>query len=178
MEFIKNLKISAIFSSELPITHFYNLASDRNVSYITKRNILVIKDVLSITVFKKKQNQYHLNITGIKCINDLDKTLVWVTKTYCVKPDFRLISSNIDNITSSFDVKQNLSLHALASTINKSSYNPERFHALYFKHNKGTIVVFQSGKINIVGCKTVENILTLWRFIKQKIDVAPMKSTF
>ena len=157
MEFIKNVKISAIFSSELPITHFYNLASDRNVSYITKRNILVLKDVLSITVFKKKQNQYHLNITGIKCINDLDKTLVWLTKTYCIKPDFRLISSNIDNITSSFDVKQNLSLHALASTIKNlliilkdsmhCTLNTTKVQLWFFNRGKLTLLVVKRLKI-------------------------------
>ena len=178
MEFIKNIKISVEFLSNQPLTHFFDIAAKRNVYCALKRNILIIKDNFSITVFKKVENNYHFNISGIKTIGGLDTAIDWLTKTYCNKTDFCLISYRIDNITAAFDVKRFLNLNLLATNIRHSSYNPERFHALYIKNTKGTIVVFQTGKINIVGSKSIENVLLLWKFIKEKIDVAIMKKTF
>lgn len=178
MEFIKNIKISVEFLSKQTLTHFFDIAVKRNVYCTMKRNILIIKDNFSITVFKKLKNNYHLNITGIKTIGGLDTAIDWLTNTYCNKTDFCLISHRIDNITAAFDAKCFLNLDVLAANINHSSYNPERFHALYIKNIKGTIVVFQTGKINIVGSKSVENVMLLWKFIKEKIDVVMMKKTF
>lgn len=171
MEFVKNVKISVSFSSNQQMNHFFEKALARNVYCVQKRNILIIKDIYTITVFQKLQNKYHLNITGIKSIDTVSEVIIWIIRTYCDENGFKLISYKIDNITSSFDVKQYIPLHNLANTLKYASYNPERFHALYLKNNEGTIVVFQSGKINIVGCKSLENILTLWKFIQKEINV-------
>ena len=174
MDFVKNVKISATFASKKPIKRFIDIATTRNVYCAQKRNILVIKDIYSITIFQKLNNKYHLNITGIKSLNIISEVINWIIRIYCDKIDFRLIAYNIDNITSAFDIKQKISLHTLANNVKHSSYNPERFHALYFKNDKGTVVVFQSGKINIVGAKSLENILSLWKYIQKEINVAVM----
>ena len=166
--------------TNLPFANFFCCCLNKNTTHKCAKtlNILFIKDIFSITVFKKVENRYHFNISGIKTITDLDSVIEWLTKTYCNKTDFRLTSYRIDNITAAFDVKRLINLNLLATNIRHSSYNPERFHALYIKNTKGTIVVFQSGKLNIVGSKSVENVLLLWKFIKEKISVAIMKKTF
>ena len=178
MTFIKNVKISTKFLSDQPLAHFSDIAINRNVDFTHVRNILVIKDIFPITVFKQEKNRYHLNVTGIKTLNGIEEAILWLEDTYCNKTDFQLNSYNIDNITSTFDVKHRVPLHTLATVVKHSSYNPERFHALYFKSDEGTAVVFQTGKINIVGSKSVKSILSLWTFIKKKIDVACMRETF
>ena len=178
MEFIKNIKISVELFSNQQLTHYFNVAAKRNVYCALKRSILIIKDNFFDNCIQKVENSYHFNISGIKTITELDSVKEWLTKAYCNKTDFRLTSYRIDNITAAFDVKRLLNLNLLATNIRHSSYNPERFHALYIKNTKGTIVVFQSGKINIVGSKSVENVLLLWKFIKEKISVAIMKKTF
>ena len=96
----------------------------------------------------------------------------WLVETYCDKNKFQLISYHIDNITSTFDTKQEISLHKLANNIKNASYNPERFHALSLKNIILTLVVFQTGKINIIGNKSVESITSLWKFIQKEINVA------
>ena len=178
MKFIKNIKISVEFLSHQPLTHFFDVAAKRDVCCTLKRNILIIKDNFSINVFKKLNGNYHFNITGIRVIDGVDAVIVWLRNTYCNKTDFCLISHRIDNITAAFDVGCFLNLDVLAANIHNSSYNPERFHALYIKnveHIKGTIVLFQTGKINIIGTNSVENVLLLWKFIKEKIDAVMMK---
>ncbi len=146
MDFVKNVKISATFSSNELINHFVVTANARNVYCAQKRNILTIKDIYSITVFQKLQNKYHLNVTGIKSLDSVSDVIKWIVRTYYDKKYFQLISYKIDNITSTFDMKKRISLHTLANSIKYSRYNPERFHALYLKNIKGTVVVFQSGK--------------------------------
>ena len=59
-----------------------------------------------MTVFQKLQNSYHLNVTGIKALDSLDKTITWLTNTYCNKIDLQVTSRRIDNITSAFDLKR------------------------------------------------------------------------
>ena len=172
MDFVKNVKISVIFASDVPVNHFFDIASTRNVSCFQKRNILIIKDIYSITIFQKSQNKYHFNVTRIKSISVISDVIKWLVETYCDKNKFQLISYHIDNITSTFDIKQEISLHNLANKIKNASYNPERFHALYLKNIIGTIVVFQTGKINIIGAKSVESITSLWAFIQKEINVA------
>ena len=178
MDFVKNVKISVIFASKQPIKWFFDIANARNVYCAQKRNIFSINDIYSITIFQKLQNKYHLNVTRIKSLNDISEVIKWLIKTYCDKNNFQIISYRLDNSTAAFDIKQHISLHTLANSIKHSSYNPERFYAVYLKNNKGTIIVFQSGKINILGCKSLENILSLWRFIQKEINVAVVNGIF
>ena len=177
MKFIKNVKISVKYFSEEPIKHLITIASDRNVYMKQIRNILIIKDIYSLTVFKQEKNKYHFNVTGIKNLGHIKQTLVWLENTYCNKKHFQYISFKTDNITSTFDTEKHIALDNLAKFVNGSSYNPERFHALYFKNCEGTVVVFRTGKVNIVGCKSLKNILSLWTFIRKKINAVCMITT-
>ena len=65
MECIKNVKISAIFKSDKPVLSFFNIAETRKVSCEQKRNIIVIKDFYTLTIFQKPKNKYHINVTKI-----------------------------------------------------------------------------------------------------------------
>ena len=169
MNFIKNVKLSVKYSSSKPVDHFLEVANYRSVKYNKVRNILVLKDKLTIILFVRSDNSYHLNITGIKDLCMVNDAIIWLEKTYCNKSDFVLLSYNIDNITSAFDTFRHIPLDKLSNIVNNCSYNPERFHAMYFKTSDGMVIVFQTGKVNIVGCKTLKNIISLWRFIKTKI---------
>ena len=169
MNFIKNVKLAVKYYSSKHVNHFLEVANSRSVKTRKVRNILVLKDKLTIILFVRSDNSYHLNITGIKDLYMVNDAIIWLENTYCNKSDFILLSYNIDNITSAFDTFRYIPLDKLANILNNCSYNPERFHALYFKTSVGMVIVFQSGKVNIVGCKTLRNILSLWSFIKTKI---------
>ena len=172
MSFIKNVKLSVKYSSSKDVNHFLDVASSRGVKTSKVRNILVLKDRFTIILFARSSNSYHLNITGIKDLCMVNDAIIWLENTYCNKTDFNLLSYNIDNITSAFDTLRQIPLDKLANIVKNCSYNPERFHSLYFKTSDGMIIVFQTGKVNIVGCKTLKNILSLWSFIKAKIHAA------
>ena len=172
MECIKNVKISAIFKSDKPVLSFFDIAETRKVSCKQKRNIIVIKDFYTITIFQKPKNKYHINVTKIKSLTCINKVIDWLIHTYCNTHCFQLVTYKIDNITASFDFKQYICLQYLANTIKNSRYNPERFHALYIKTSNGTAIIFQSGKINILGCSSLESVSSLWTSVQKKINAA------
>ena len=175
MKCINNVKISALFYSVLPFSNFIEIAQNRKIPYSQKRNILIIKDIFSLSVFKKIENKFHINITGIPSLKDVTSTIDWLVNTYCKDIFFRMISFQIDNITATFDIGFNVSLEEIASNVKKSKYNPERFPGLCYKTLHGTAVIFDTGKINIVGCKSEYEIFALWKDIQEIIYVVRNK---
>ena len=173
---INNVKISVLFHSNKPISIFNTIAEKRLTTVVQKRNIVIINDIYSITIFKKLSNKYHINVTGIRSLSLISSVVDWLINSYCKRTDFQLIRYQIDNITATFDIGFSISLHSLAHAYNSSRYNPERFPGLHYKTDWGTAIVFKSGKVNIVGCKSENEIISIWSMIKEKIGVALRKS--
>ena len=51
MSVISNLKISIVFHSIAPISHFTSIAEIRRVDFTGNRNLVLIKDSFSVIVF-------------------------------------------------------------------------------------------------------------------------------
>lgn len=169
MDNIKNVKISLILKSCAPFSVFIETAKKRMVIFKQQRNIFIIKDLFSITIFKKPNEKYHLNVTGIKSLKLVPDVIKWIFDIYCSEHTFELLWCKIDNITACFNLGYTISLSNLALQLTSSKYNPERFHAVYFKNDKGTAVIFSSGKINIVGAKSELDVMSLWRILQSTI---------
>ena len=146
MDYIKNVKISHILASKSQSSTFIETTKRRMATFKQKRNIFIIKDIFPITISKKSEKEYHLNVTGIKSPNFVPNAIKWIFATYCNKKVFKLLYYKVDKITACFDLGYTVLLHNLALQIRSSKYNPERFHALYFKNEKGTTVVFSPEK--------------------------------
>ena len=71
----------------------------------------------------------------------------------------------IDNISASLSLNRFISLHYLAVHSRNIRFNPERFPGGIFKFqdHRGTVIIFTSGCVNILGCKNEEQILRLWK---------------
>ena len=76
-------------------------------------------------------------------------------------------SLKIDNITGSIDLKKDINIQNIINLVFKeekfsnikASYNNEKFPGLFLKVKEfGTIIVFYSGKVVFVGCKSVTNL--------------------
>ena len=176
MNNINNVKISVLFHSLTPKTRFVQLARARNVSTTYNRNFVVIKDVFSITVFQNISDIFHINVTGIRSLSLTSYAIDWLKEHYCRNEDFSFLKYNIDNITASFNIGFDLHLNELAQKLHSSKYNSERFPGLHLKVGRVCAILFKSGKINILGCKTGEEVMSTWIIVQQKIkDVAVMK---
>ena len=167
---IKNIKIS-INCCKISLDTVKDKFCLANVTYKENPNFLVFKTKKKIvfTIFKAKNESNHINITGIKSIDGIEKSLnrldslnIFLLKKKTLK---------VDNITGSLDLKKELFLREL---INKTQtfqseykicirYNNETFPGAFFQVKKedkkvGTILIFHSGKVVFVGCRNLKNI--------------------
>lgn len=122
-----------------------------------KWNFIVYKHVFSWIIFFECG---FINCTKVKNYSDISQAI----QEFCI--DFKYnrwdITSGIiiDNTTSSGSFKCKINLYKLYEIIVEKQnyqsvkYNHEHFPGLYLKtYNKGTIIVFTSGKYSIVGSK-------------------------
>ena len=170
MSGISNVKISVVFHSFLPISHFVTEAISHKAIYSFKRNFLVIKDYVTITIFKKTRNRYHLNVTGIKKIQNINSTINLIKEKYCPPTTFEYLYHKIDNLTATYSLGYRLPLQKIALSLTPCSYNTERFPGLHIKSEKGGVIIFESGKVNILGYTTKEEIEKKWKIIQQRIQ--------
>lgn len=166
MKEVSNIKISCVF--QLPrnwLTLLDKITTKRKVFLKKNANIIIIKDVYVFCIFERKDNFIHFNVTKIKSYPDIFNFIFFFSREYFTY-ETKLISLKIDNITASFNLQHVLDLKKLKIIIPDSTFNPERFAGLFLKSKEGTIIIFRNGKVNIVGCKTINAIEKLWNQTK------------
>lgn len=75
----------------------------------------------------------------------------------------------IDNITANLNIGRKINLMEIRRKYENSSYNPERFPALFLKTETATGIIFYNGKVNIVGCKSLHQLEKSWREILEVV---------
>ena len=171
MLIICNVKLSSKLKVEEQ--NFHNFQTDnslRNISTNPSRNIfiynnfLVLKDKFTYILFKPKREEdiCHLNITKIKNFEYINEAIELGETLF----QGRILknSINIDNITATFNLQKSINLKKFYEKYSKEysiRYNNERFPGLHFKNKKGTLIIFHTGKITVVGCKSKENLIYL-----------------
>lgn len=80
----------------------------------------------------------------------------------------------IQNIVAITEVDRELDLEQIASDFGSNSieYNPENFAGLIFRPQSiGTAMIFRTGKINLVGVKSCDQVISLYNEILQQIPI-------
>jgi len=169
---LTNIKVS-VKCSEKSLDSVNNICESNNFEKKTFSNYIVFKNKFIFTVFKNKigKNFIHINITKIKTFPEIKESLDFLSKL-----GFKIISDTltVDNITGHISLHHEVVLKNFISTFNSDnfdeeifiSYNNEKFPGLFLKVKKnskkiGTIIVFHSGEVVFVGCKTFENLQCL-----------------
>lgn len=109
----------------------------------------------------------HINITGIACKKEIHTAIHIAKSIYGV---VKLRQCKVDNITSCGDI--GVTLHRFFSLIQNEAeslsnfpivrFCQESFPGAQFKQpGMGTVMLFRSGKFNIVGCKSFSTIVKL-----------------
>ena len=163
---ITNIKVS-IHCNKISLDTVKRKCEQNNVKLRIYPNYILFETKFVYTIFKcKENNNYnHINITKIKSkleLKDSLKRLKYFDLT-SIKNTLK-----IDNITGSLNLKKEIIIKDLiilteAFKCNYNiyiSYNNEKFPGAFFKVRKenkkvGTIIIFHSGKIVFVGCKSI-----------------------
>lgn len=164
---IANVKVS-IKTSQLFLDTVYKHLFEKGLVCQNFNNFLVVKSKYTYIIFKtNKNNENHINITKIPSIELISEAIQIIKDlTLCF-----VISQTIDNIIATTNTNKRLNLKEiiLNNKFHKVKYNNEKFPGLFIKFDRGTAIIFHSGKIVIVGLKSVKEIECLLQQIAANI---------
>jgi len=154
---VRNIKISVVIES-ISLNNAIDKLVQSNIYYKQFSNFISFKYNYTFVIFKTgSNNQNHINISRIKCKQDIKKAVKIIKKLFHI----HIISIKIDNIVSTSNLNKPINLHEIVKNqlIDCIKYNPEQFPGLFAKFKEGTVIIFHSGKIVIVGCKSYKHLL-------------------
>lgn len=181
---ISNIKLS--FSAKASTSWKRRIIENAEIFNYTcqeKGNIFIVRGIFSFCIFerksRKKDNQnsersLHINASGVKRTFDIQYALNYI-QYVLLGEEAKIVSGKIDNMTATYRLANSINLRHLIAVSETFSGNFERFPAVYIKCKEGTGVIFSSGKINILGCKSKLSIEQAWEEIKKKINHACMQ---
>lgn len=171
---VKNIKLS-LKAEKISLNSVVNCLQQNCIPFETKGNYLVIRHKYVYIFFKLRDSIIkHINVTKIPDVNEIEDC-IFILKNIILKGIETVISEcKIDNLTAIYDVNYRINLVKVINN-NKSNfllrYNKEKFPGLFIRTDKGTFIIFHTGKVNLVGCQNpdhlpalfecLENILTL-----------------
>jgi hypothetical protein len=146
-------------------------AKNEKCSTSEKGNILILKTNFSLCVFEKKKRSVnkkflHLNLTGIKSFKELADVIETLEKSFLYNIG-EIISVQIDNICACFKFNTLVDLRVLKEKFPHIKYNKEKFPGAFFKAGEATSIIFNSGKVNILGCKNSKSVYKAWEKTKE-----------
>ena len=124
----------------------------------------MVKKTYVYIIFKSRRNSksYHVNITKIPRTEEIRPSIEELNSV--ITNDFIVTSYRVENLTYSLDVGYALPLMDVfelikrknADIVKKVRFNPERFPGMFVTLESGTVLVFSSGKMVIIGANTSE----------------------
>ena len=167
---ITNIKISFVLKSSI---NNFKIKFKKNIykKYYKKQNY-ILRGIFGVaTILGAKYN--HVNITGIKILKQVPKSVKIFCKTFEININ-EIQNAKIDCISITSSAPAGLKFKILKSTakVKYEIINPPKFPGIIFKKYKSpTLIYFNSGKINLIGSKTISeikiNLLNFFDFLKK-----------
>ena len=154
---VANVKVSVKIPA-IALDIVYNIAKEKNIPTNSQNNFIVLKAKYTFIIFKKGRNstENHINITKIPNISLISKAIKEIEDILNCKH----YNLRVDNIIASSNLHKTLDLVEIVriKKFEKIKYNNQKFPGLFVTFEKGTTIIFHSGKIVIVGCKKISDI--------------------
>ena len=129
-----------------------------------------------ITMFIYGHSPQHLNVTGLKCVEDVKYIMGRIEKKFNIK----CINVKIDNIFISHKDTKNIKLSNVYQHVNQNfkhlyiaDYNVELFPGMFLKPKSNawpTIILFRTGSFQIMGGKDYKCILEAQSLVQNIIN--------
>lgn len=153
---VRNIKIS-VTTGPISLNNVIKCLDQCNISYKGFANFVSFNYQFSFVVFKTSSNNLnHINVSRVKSKKEI-KVVENILLSVFLVP---IHSIKVDNIVSTSNIGRELNLFEIVrkQIFPNLKYNPEQFPGLFVKFNKGTTILFHSGKIVIVGCKSYDDL--------------------
>lgn len=161
---IANVKVS-LKTDKVFLDNVCEIAKEKKLYCKKYKNFIVLKSNYTYIIFKSKeqQSESHINITKIPNTKSVRKAIDVITSLILCT----IISYKVDNIIATTNLNRQINLASIVNNkkFNNLKYNNEKFPGLFIKFSIGTVIIFHSGKIVIVGCKTKKSVKCLIRKI-------------
>lgn len=141
---------------------------------LVRPNFFVLRSKWVYVVFFKG----HLNLTKLASTHHLGAAMDHFARLFVANTRRSIVITRprIDNITSSGSLQSNrgVSLFSLCNYLRRSGikyrYNPHKFPGLNLRIGGSTFVLFNSGKFVLVGTKSISQIKSATRCLKNVVD--------
>lgn len=170
---VTNVKVSIKIKEVCLDTVVKNL-DKRKIKFTKYQNYIVIQDLFTFIIFKpsykKKNCVSHVNITKIPTISDIEKAKIHLK--FLIECDILSEFAVIDNITVSLCVEQHLTPENISKIFADSckiTFNKETFPGIFLKFDRGTAILFHTGKCIIIGCKNIFDVDLISTFLSKKL---------
>lgn len=160
---ITNIKLS-VKCRDLCLDSVERYLSNEKIPFKKFNNYIVTKIKYTYIIFKKNiksdEDIYHINITKLDRFDFLDDS---INNIRLMSKDCNICSYTIDNITVSTNFQKTINLLEVLNKLPneiRATYNSETFPGIFLKyqHNRGTAILFHTGKCVLLGCKNLTNI--------------------
>ena len=120
-------------------------------------------------IFFRRGTKQHLNITKIKSIESCHDALNEISKLLKQSKDKYVWK--IDNLTAVTNLNQTIDLHNLLLKNKECDihFNNLQFPGLFIRKDTVTTIVFQSGKVVVIGGKTEEEVQSTLNWLQTKL---------
>ena len=175
---VHNVKIS--LKLKTPYSSYCNelISQNKKIKHKKFGNFLIIYHDFTYILFNTVNDILHCNVTKIKKYNGIYLSKLQLKKLF---PQLSILSTKVDNICGTKNVRHKIKLETLfVELVNHTSkefkvnYNSQKFPGLFIKFRgnllTGTLIVFKSGKINLVGLKRPSNFIELDKWINKWIQ--------
>jgi len=165
---VKNIKIS-VKVKKLCLRETSERLVEQNITVKTYLNYITFHHKFSFVLFKQsKCGTNHVNVTKIKDYSHVHEAIA----TLKVVSGAEILSHRIDNIIATHSCPHSINLSDLITqnAFECMKYNPESFPGLFVKSDVGTVIIFHSGKLVIVGCKNLDQVWLLFQLVCTKIQ--------
>lgn len=153
MFMVNNIKVSFKLENLL-IDNLISLLNTKNIDYKISSKYLIIRSTFTYSISKTKNSLIsHVNISKIRNFTSIDEAVYHFCNVIC--NDIKPKNISIDNITATFKYEKIIDLKTiLKKKSHPLKYNKEKFPGLFLKLDKCTLLIFHTGKVNSVGCKS------------------------
>jgi hypothetical protein len=147
------------------------------LSYQISNRFYIIRDKYVYTFFKSNSNLInHINITKVSSFDLVNHAIEYILYDLLAPLNIKTYEYHIDNVTACGNLYKTVNLcEIIQLLLNTTSYkiyhNKEKFPGLFVKLHKCTIILFHTGKLISIGCKSIGDIIESENEFKQAIKM-------